>query len=594
MCGIAGIVGRGWDASRLEAMVAVQRHRGPDARGSFRDPTGIAGLGHNRLSIVDLSPAGRQPMASADSRYWIVFNGEIYNYRELRAELADCSFRTRTDTEVILAAYARWGAACLDRFVGMFAFAIWDVQEKRLFAARDRFGVKPFHYHAEPDGTWLFASEVKALHVAGVQAEPDPAAWASYLAHGISDHSERTFWNGVRCLPAGHALEWKDGRARIFCWYNLPDRVAAGWDERSDAEVEAEYRALLEDSVGLRFRADVPVGINLSGGLDSSTLLGLVQAVQGAESDVKAFTFVTGSAEYDELPWVEEMLLRTRHPSVVCRLTPEEVPALAESVQWHEDEPFGGLPSLAYAKLFERARQEGVIVLLDGQGMDEQWAGYDYYRSAADGRPVSTVQGVSGSPLRAECLTPDFRALAEPLVAAQPFPDRLRNLQYRDVRFTKIPRALRFNDRISMRSSTELREPFLDHRLVELSFRQPSGRKIRDGSSKWLLRQLTRHLLPAPLRGAPKRPLQTPQREWLRGPLRGWAMSCVEDALAAFGSAWLDAAAVRAACRRYESELEESSFHLWQWVNLGLVVRAGARRAPAAARAAAAPMIEAE
>ncbi len=576
MCGISGIVGTGWKRAQLEAMVRSQRHRGPDAEGLYEDPEGLAILGHNRLSIIDLSPAGRQPMASADSRYWIVLNGEIYNYRELRAELTDYPFRTRTDTEVALASYARWGTACLDRFVGMFAFAIWDEKEKRLFAARDRFGVKPFYYHARPDGAWLFSSEVKALHAAGVQAEPDPVAWASYLAFGLSDHSERTFWEGVRCLPAGHALEWKDGRTRLSCWYSLPDHVAAAWDERPDEAVEDEYRALLEESVRLRFRADVPVGINLSGGLDSSALLGLVQAVQGAESDVKAFTFVTGNPEYDELPWVEEMLRQTQHPSVVCRLTPEDVPALAESVQWHEDGPFGGIPTLAYARLFEQARLRGVIVLLDGQGMDEQWAGYDYYRCSADGRPAPIVQGVSGSPLRKECLIPEFRAVAEPLAADTPFPDPLRNLQYRDIRFTKIPRALRFNDRVSMRSSTELREPFLDHRLVELAFRQPADRKIRGGSSKWLLRQLTRRLLPASVREAPKRPLQTPQREWLRGPLRAWAEDHIEAALCERGGAWLEPQAVRAAWREYVDRGADNSFFLWQWISLGLVAESRA------------------
>ena len=575
MCGIAGGVGDGRTASgAVKLMVDSQRHRGPDGEGFYEDPARLAALGHNRLSIIDLSPAGRQPMASADSRYWIVFNGEIYNYRELRAELTDYPFRTQTDTEVILAAYARWGDACLDRFLGMFAFALWDEREKRLFAARDRFGVKPLYFHARPDGTWFFASEIKALHASGVFAEPDPVTWASYLASGLSDHSDRTFWEGVRALPPGHALEWRKGRARIFCWYNLPDRVAAGWDERSDDEVEDEYRALLEESVRLRFRADVRVGINLSGGLDSSTLLGLVQAVQGGESDVKAFTFVTGSPEYDELPWVEAMLRQTLHPLVICPLAPNEVPALAESVQWYEDEPFGGLPSLAYANLFERARQEGVIVLLDGQGMDEQWAGYDYYCSASDGRTAPTVQGVSSSPSRAECLTTEFRALAEPLEATQPFPDRLRNLQYRDVRYTKIPRALRFNDRVSMRASTELREPFLDHRLVELAFRQPAERKIRDGSNKWLLRQLTRRLLPALVREAPKRPVQTPQREWLRGPLREWAEDQIEAAISERGGTWLEPQAVRAAWRDYVKRGADNSFFLWQWISLGLTRRA--------------------
>jgi asparagine synthase (glutamine-hydrolysing) len=571
MCGIAGAVGRGWSRAALEAMVHRQAHRGPDGRGIYEDPGGLAGLGHNRLSIIDLSPAGRQPMPSHDGRYWIVLNGEVYNYRELRSELTDYPFRTRTDTEVILAAYARWGEACLDRFIGMFAILIWDERDRCLFAARDRFGVKPLYYSGRPNGTWLFASEIKALHAAGVPAERDSSAWATYLAHGLSDQRERTFWQGVKSLPPGHWASWSAGSLRVGEWYNLADRSGAGWDERPDRVVAEEYGELLRGSVDLRFRSDVPVGINLSGGLDSATLLGLVHAVQGPDSDIQAFTFVTGDPNYDELPWVEEMLRHTRHPSVVCRLSPEDVPALAESVQESEDEPFGGLPTLAYARLFETARREGVIVLLDGQGMDEQWAGYDYYRSASEASTM--VQGVSSSPLRPQCLMPEFRAAAEPVEIPRPFPDPLRNLQYRDIRFSKIPRALRFNDRVSMRSSTELREPFLDHRLVELALRQPAERKIRDGQGKWFLRRLAQDLLPAGLREAPKRPVQTPQREWLRGPLRSWAEDQIERALGEYGGTWLDSRAVRSAWRHYVDHGDDNSFYVWQWISLGLCPR---------------------
>ncbi len=570
MCGIAGIFGSGWERGQLEAMVASQRHRGPDSQGIWRDSGGIAGLGFNRLSIIDLSAAGRQPMASRDGRFWIVFNGEIYNYLELRAELDDYPYRSNTDTEVVLAAYERWGEGCLDRFIGMFAFLLWDEAEKSLIAVRDRFGVKPMNYHERPDGTLWVASEIKALHAAGVPVCPDSKTWAAYLTFGLCDHSERTFWDGIRSLPPGHLLTWRRGETRVRCWYDLPERVGSEWDERSDEEVREEYLALLTESVCLRFRSDVPVGINLSGGLDSSTLLGLVQAVQGPESRVKAFTFTTGDPRYDELPWVRHMLERTRHPSIVCALAPEDVPALAESVQTHQDEPFGGLPTLAYARLFERARGEGVIVLLDGHGMDEQWAGYDYYRCALDGGEAETVQGVTQSPVRAECLTPEFRTEAEPLAAPRPFPDLLRNLQYRDTRFTKIPRGLRFNDRISMRSSTELREPFLDHRLFELAFRQRESRRLRGSTHKWFLRRLAADLLPQGVVEAPKRPLQTPQREWLRGPLRDWATEQIETALDTYGGAWLDSSAVREGWQRYTERGGDNSFFVWQWISLAL------------------------
>ncbi|MFL6294138.1 MAG: asparagine synthase (glutamine-hydrolyzing) [Thermoanaerobaculia bacterium] len=564
MCGIAGIFGA--DASGLEAMVGALGHRGPDGRGIHVD--GDAALGHTRLSILDLSDCGLQPMSDPTGRWWIVFNGEIYNYLELRSALDDSwGFRSRTDTEVLLAAWATWGPACLDRLLGMFAFLVWDGRERTLFAARDRFGVKPLYFHEE-SGALRIASEIKALHAAGVPARPDAVAWATYLAYGHKDHRpERTFWAGIQALPPGCLLRWRGGHGSVSRWYDLAQRVGSELDPRPEEAVIEEYRSLMEDSVRLRFRSDVPVGINLSGGLDSSTLLGLVQRVQGPESDVQAFTFVTGDPAYDELPWVEQMLARTRHPLVVCPLAPGEVPALAESVARFQDEPFGGLPTLAYARLFERAREAGVIVLLDGQGMDEQWAGYDYYRTPAEDT-VSLVQGTQGRSVRPECLAPEVRARAERPELASPFPDRLRNLQFRDICFTKIPRALRFNDRVSMRSSTELREPFLDHRLVELALRQPPERKIRDGQQKWLLRAIVAELLPKGVVEAPKRPLQTPQREWLRGPLREWAAQRIERA---FDSGWLDADAVRREWRAFCAGEGDNSFFVWQWISLGLL-----------------------
>jgi asparagine synthase (glutamine-hydrolysing) len=570
MCGIAGILGRQWQQAELSAMVQSQRHRGPDADGIYVSALGQAGLGHNRLSIIDLSPAGRQPMCNRDGTVWITFNGEIYNYLELRAELADYPYQSRTDTEVILAAYERWGDSCVEHFVGMFAFLIWDERQQRLFAARDRFGVKPLYYNLKADGTLLLASEIKALHQADIPARFDETAWATYLTYGLYDHHQRTFWQDIFAVPPGHTLIWEDGNLQLACWYDLAERVGTDYDLRPLEQVQEEYLDLLTQSVRLRFRADVPVGINLSGGLDSSTLLGLVQAVQGTESVVGAFTFVCDDPRYDELPWVEQMLEHTQHPLTVCRLRPEDVPAMAEAIQAAEDEPFGGLPTLAYARVFEEARARGVIVLLDGQGMDEQWAGYDYYSRALNGAAASLIQGTREAITQPEGLTPEFRARAQRFDLPQPFPDALRNLQYRDIRYSKIPKALRFNDRISMRCSTELREPFLDHRLLELAFRQPADRKILNGVTKATLRRIARQMLPATIVEAPKRPLQTPQREWLRGPLREWANDCVDMALGAFGDSWFEAKTVRSLWQNYCAGSHDNSFFVWQWINLGL------------------------
>lgn len=579
-------------------MVASQHHRGPDATGTYVSPSGLVGLGHNRLSIIDLSDAGRQPMSDASGRYQIVFNGEIYNYLELRTQLtADYSFRTKTDTEVLLAAYLKWGEGCLGRLIGMFAFVIWDEAGRKAFGARDRFGVKPMHLHEPPGGGLMLASEIKALHAAGVAKSPDEAAWATYLSTGMYDHGTRTFWKGIQRLPPGACFTWTPERGlSVRCWYDVAERASkSGLDTRSDEQVADELLGLLEETISLRFRSDVPVGICLSGGLDSSLLLGLVHRVQGKDSTVKTFTFYCGDPAYDELPWVEQMLAETKHPACFCRLDAKEVPELAARVQVSQDEPFGGLPTLGMAKVHERAVQEGVVVLLDGNGLDEGWAGYEYYQRAGSiDASQAPVQGSKDRSTRPNCLNPDFAALARPLTSDLRSPTSgllgsqlstinhqpLFALQYRDIRFAKLPRAMRFADRVSMMFSRELREPFLDHRIVELGLRQPVERKVRDGQGKYLPRQIATSLLPRGVREAPKRPLQTPQREWLRGPLRVWANDCLESALEGPAAQWLDAARVRAEWTRYCSGASDNSFYIWQWLSAGMLLGPG-RRAPA-------------
>lgn len=576
MCGIAGMFGPNVSRAKLQTMVASQRHRGPDASGVYLSASRTAGMGHDRLSIIDLSDAGRQPMSDVTGRYWIVFNGEVYNYLELREELASTyEFRSRTDTEVLLAAFQRWGEACLDRLIGMFAFAVWDERERKLFAARDRFGVKPLYIHEPATGGLWLASEIKAFHAAGLPAEPEPSVWANYLATGMYDHQRPTFWRGVRQVPPGGCLTWTEQTGvceRI--WYDVAGAaLARGLETRQEIAVGEELLSLLEESVRFRFRADVPVGICLSGGFDSSLLLGLVQRVQGPESKVKTFTFFCGDPAYDETPWVEQMLAATQHPAFFCRLTPDDVPQLAARVQAIQDEPFGGLPTLGMAKVHACALAEGVVVLLDGNGLDEGWGGYEYYARARDiDASLGPVQGTRGQAGNSACLTNEFAACATGFVPEQPFRDPLRDLQYRDIRYAKIPRAMRFADRVSMMYSRELREPFLDHRMIELGLRQPAERKLRHGQGKWLPRQIASRLLPDTVREAPKRPVQTPQREWLRGPLRDWVDAQVEVALNQVGGSWLDAAAVRQRWQRYQTEGGDNSFFVWQWISLGLTL----------------------
>ena len=565
-----------------QSLLAIQ-HRGPDFSATKTQLTRQCVLGQNRLSVIDLSDQGRQPMSDSSGRYWIVFNGEIYNYLELRSELYKTyHFKTQTDTEVLLASFIRWGRQCLDKLLGMFSFIIWDERERVLFAARDRFGVKPFYYATTPTGEFIAASEIKAIHKFGIAKEVNAKTWATYLTYGLHDHGEKTFWKGINKLLPGHFLRWKDGHIKTGKWYDLVDYCCGDYDLRTEAEVVEEYRLLLEDSIRLRFRSDVPVGINLSGGLDSSILLGLVHAIRGRDSDVTAFTFYTDDENYDELPWVHQMLAKSNHLHRPCLLQANEVPELAAEIQRCQDEPFGGLPTIAYSKIFKRARQEGVIVLLDGQGLDEQWAGYDYYRtinyqlsSHGESRQskFGSIQGSASPSTRPDCLIPEFRQLASSLTLPRVLTDDLRRLQYRDTCLTKIPRALRFNDRVSMLYSTELREPFLDHRLFELALKQPQERKIRNNIHKWLLRKIAVGLLPDGLIEAPKRALQTPQREWLRGPLRDWTENCIGRAQRHYGGIWIDSELISRELQAYQRGESDNSFYVWQWISLGLMLR---------------------
>ena len=349
MCGICGIVGKGWKAEQLASMIEVQRHRGPDMVGRYFDPNGLCALALNRLSILDLSDAGRQPMTDPESGLTIALNGEIYNFLELRQELRDYPYHSQTDTEVVLAAFKRWGEACLDRFIGMFAFLIWDERKHRLFAARDRFGVKPLYYYHRGDQPILFASEIETLFAGGAPRKAKPSTRATYLVDGLHDHSEETFFEDIYSLPPGHSLSWEAGKLSVKCWYDLAERVGPAYDSRSIADVEAEYLALMKDSVKLRFRSDVPVGINVSGGLDSSILVGVVQAVNGPRATSKPSPTPLEIPITMNCPGCKRCSRAPNIRASFTSLSPAEVPDLAASVQRHESEPFGGMPTLAYA-----------------------------------------------------------------------------------------------------------------------------------------------------------------------------------------------------------------------------------------------------
>lgn len=563
MCGIAGIIGVGANKTSIDAMLAAQAHRGPDAQ-KIHLEKGVA-LGHNRLSIIDLSAAADQPFYSQDGRYTLVFNGEIYNYLELKQALEETYyFQTQSDTEVLLAAFLCWGSDCLSHLNGMFSFAIWDSLEQRLFAARDRFGVKPFYFHKAEDG-FYFASEIKSLFAAGITKEPNENVWASYFVYGSYGMPNETFWEDIHQLPGGHFLELSDDKLQINQWYDFVKEVKKYDLPLSFGAVKMRYLQLLDSSISLRFRADVPLGFNVSGGLDSSALLALVNRTADGKN-INAYTFYTGDVRYDELPWVKDLIAHTKNPLITVLFEAEDVAEAAESMSALQDEPFGGVPTLAYAAIFKEAVSQGVKVLLDGQGMDEQWAGYDYY---AREQSQSTIQGVTSSPFKKGVLSKTFLAKAKKPVYPTPFENRVLNLQYRDLFYTKIPRALRFNDRVSMAASTELREPFLDYRLVEFAFAQPLEYKIKDGVQKYLLRDLVSEHLSSNITLAPKRPLQTPMREWLGSELATWVQEALEPLKK---HSWFDGEALQAAFEQYKAGEQDSSFHIWQWVNTSLLL----------------------
>lgn len=587
MCGIAGIIGD-FDTHQLDAMLLSQHHRGPDATGKYNDGN-FAALGHNRLAIIDLSPQSNQPFLDPSGRYVLVFNGEIYNYIELKAELdGHYTFKTDSDTEVLLAAFIIYGNQCLQKLNGMFSFAIWDNQDKKLFAARDRFGVKPFFYSFK-NNSFYFSSEIKAIHAAGISRIPNEKVWASYFAYGSYGNPDETFWEDILQLPGGYFLSFTlpldklgtglvggvlrqaqsdivrqvQSDLTIEKWYFFEEEVAKQPKNLTFEQAKEHYVTLLKDSIDLRFRADVPVGFNISGGLDSSVLLALVNN-NNNNSSINAYTFYSDNLAYDELPWVEMMVAKTKNTLSKVLLRADEVPDFAKKMEAQQDEPYGGIPTLAYAKIFEQARKDEVLVLLDGQGMDEQWAGYDYYTQEND----ATIQGMTDSPFKKNMLSPAFLEKAEKPIYPKPFSDVILNKQYRDLFYTKIPRALRFNDRISMLFSTELREPFLDYRLVEFAFSLPLEFKIRNGQTKFMLREIAAEYLANDLVFAPKRPLQTPQREWLAEDLSKWVNECFTTIEKSKYGGWFDKDALQKELQVYFEEDRQSSFHIWQCISL--------------------------
>ena len=566
MCGIAGFVGEGIDGQVLERMLAAIAHRGPDGSGwaAFSDSVisektlpgrrarsvhaaeSWAALGHVRLAIIDRSEAGLQPMKGADG-WWIVLNGEIYNYIELRDELASLGygFRTGTDTEVLLAALTQWGEGCLPKLDGMFAFAAVHAGTRRILLARDRFGEKPL-YHAQHGQKFLFASELPALLDGESPRRLDGEVAAGFLLDASSHQAGRSFVSGIGQLEAGCAM-WIDGTGsrspRVFRWYQLAPSSDV---PRSKTEAVERFSSLMTRSVTRRLRADVPIGSCLSGGLDSSTLVALARAVAPDGSRFHAFTAVPDSEADSELHWAEQV---AEHTGVVLHPVPVNSRMLEsdlDSLVRVQGEPFTTLSMYNQFKVMETARREGMVVLLDGQGGDEVFLGYPRVFGVAirqaltQGNLGAACRNWSNSIRNANLsnlqltkmlllsVAPAVRrvrrqrvhhlspALVSKAIDQSAGTDTLSDLARYQLLENPLPSLLRYEDRNSMAWAVETRLPFLSHELVEASLAVPPEWMLTDGFTKWPLRKIADRTLPSSVAWRKdKMGFQAPTAKWL-------------------------------------------------------------------------------
>jgi asparagine synthase (glutamine-hydrolysing) len=551
MCGIAGTLdlrpGLETGEELAARMTDMLAHRGPDGAGLLVDPPVV--LGNRRLSILDLSAAGHQPMASEDGRIWITYNGEIYNYKELAQELQARGhrFRSSGDTEVLLGAYLEWGHDCLARLNGMFAFAVWDRGRQELFCARDRFGVKPFYYTVA-GGRFRFASEIKALLIdTQVPRRPNDPRVIDFLARGIADHTEETMFDGVRQLPPGAFMRVSstEGVGRPERWYRLQP---TDLDSRPATEA---VRDVLTDAVSLRLRSDVPVGTFLSGGLDSSSVTALASVLRRAEGidPPDSFTSRCRDPRIDEGRYARSVIDNTGSRN--HEFLPDERGLLNEldALLWHMDEPFHAASVYGHWKLMELTRNVGITVLLDGQGGDEAFLGYHfllypsvYFTLLRRGRLLEAARelawrrrtnGVSlrrsGSEILRVALPHRVRQRRQPPwinpelpIPPRPLPPRtLRGHQLFGLTASPLPMYLHHEDRNSMSFSLEGRNPFLDYRIVELGLALDPRDLVQRGLSKWVVRQAMRDILPSSIVDRPdKQGFATDEGDWLsRGEL---------------------------------------------------------------------------
>ncbi|HMT06739.1 MAG TPA: asparagine synthase (glutamine-hydrolyzing) [Pyrinomonadaceae bacterium] len=568
MCGINGIAfstrdGRQVNADVLVRMRDVQHHRGPDDGGVFVD--GNVGLGHRRLSIVDVAH-GAQPMMFGD--LVVVYNGEVYNHNDSREDLTarGHTFENRSDTETILHLYQQYGRDCVEHLRGMFAFAIWNKRTRELFIARDRFGVKPLYYVLDQQGNLYFGSEIKTiLEAGGITPEINFNALPDQFAnHGTS--GDETLYAGVKRLLPGHTLMWSDGKLDIREYWDL--KYEPKHEEISDREYVDTWREMFREAVRLRLMADVPLGMFLSGGIDSSAIAGVMSTM--VSEPIKTFSVAFNERDANELTYARlvSRAFSTDHHEIT--ITPQQFFDELPKLVWHEDEPIGLLASVPLYFVSKLA-SEHVKVVLTGEGADEMLAGYGRYaktlklleygekyesvtpsflRNAVRGG-VATLPGGLGGKLSRTFLTRDSdieslfldnfgvfpqamqrelfaRETREKFDSENPFvrqnswlektdaQDTLDKLLYADTK-TYLHELLMKQDQMSMAASIESRVPFLDHKLAEFSAKMPRKMKLRGGTTKWILREAMKGILPTEILDRPKMGFPVPVGQWFRG-----------------------------------------------------------------------------
>jgi len=601
MCGIAGSAGFQPSFEQLKAARDAIAHRGPDHQGIHTD--GAISLVHTRLSVIDNSDAGNQPMVDKSSGVTLVYNGEIYNFQDLRQDIGPDKFIGHSDTEVILRLYLREGIDCIKKLRGMFALAIWDPRSSELHLARDRLGIKPLMYYWR-DGKFAFASEAKSLFALGIECELNLAALKDYLESGRVVHDTKSFFAGIDLVPAGTTMTYRDGKlsSTVF-WsaYDMLDQPAP------EGDIEEQAWELILDVVQRHLVSDVPVGISLSSGLDSQFLLHILSHL--GHKEVDAFTYGFEEEIYDEVRRSERTDFPIRIHRHALRIRPETMIQDLETATRFYEVPIMGLGAMSGLNLMALPREKNVPVMISGEGADEAFCGYDHYFNFLcrelfqTGRHAELSEQLEGyARLTGETsmqpedqefkrrilgITGELRAsdgtslsgdafLGKPLidlsnsVASVPAnnPQDLRSAMLLDMTSQKLPKVTWFHDRNSMASGVETRVPFLDHVLMEFAYRLPNEWLIRKGSAKYLAKRLLQRFCGVNETKTVKHFVAHPQREWLKYNLFEEINAYLDDGILA-QSDYINYPAFKDAYAKYAQQAElGNSFFVWKMLSV--------------------------